>query len=423
VARHAGAQFASPSPDSRAVRRLHPMSTARRENPSVADPVVGSLLAGRYRLDAIIGTGGMATVFRATDQSLGRTVAIKLLRRDLVDARDVRRREVEVRTVASLVHPGVVTLFDAVAEDDGGAFLVFQYVDGPDLRARLEHGPLGADLTASVGADLADALAYVHGRGVIHRDLKPGNVLLQPGHGHPRAMLADFGIAQLVDGARLTTTGVLGTAAYLSPEQALGASLTPATDVYSLGLVLIECLSGRRPFPGSGLETAAARLSAEPPLPEGVGGAWVDLLRSMTEREPSARPPATTAADRLRAIAAGAALDPTLLLPAAETPAAVRTERLAATDATTQSFEPSPTVAERAPTKQQRAVTTGRTRTDRHEWLRAAVSVAAVAALSLGIWGLSKALAPVDTAAPVDYPAVGGDLGVSLELLQRSVTP
>jgi tRNA A-37 threonylcarbamoyl transferase component Bud32 len=273
---------------------------------------IGLVLAERYRLDELVGRGGMASVYRAKDLALGRTVAIKMFRADLADADDVRRQRDEITLLASLNHPGLVTLFDAVADDRqpgvDRVFLVMEFVDGSDLRFPLAAGALDPRLTALIGADVADALSYVHDRGVIHRDIKPGNILLPLGAAGglapQTAKLADFGIARLIDGSRLTATGsVLGTASYLSPEQAAGSALGPASDIYSLGLVLLECLTGTRAFPGSGLESAVARLARDPEIPVTLGRAWVRCLGSMTARRPQERPAASDVAGMLRGIA------------------------------------------------------------------------------------------------------------------------
>lgn len=413
------------------------MTAVTPERPSRTDPPIGALLVDRYRLDALIGTGGMATVYRATDESLGRTVAIKVFRSDVADASDVRRRSSEVRLVASLSHPGVVTLFDAVADDaTDQAFLVLQHIDGTDLRTKLGEGALDAATTAAIATDLAEALAYVHDRGVIHRDLKPANILLREDSGRTVAILTDFGIAQLLDGDRLTATGsVLGTAAFLSPEQALGKPLTPATDIYSLGLVLIECLTGERVFPGSGLETAVARLSSDPFVPQSVGSSWQALLIAMTAREPEDRPTAAEVAASLRAMPLDESIEPTLRLPAASEAA---TERFAAAAvaavpesvetgagvATQRMAPPAPAARTTSTTATRPSVfgAASRTSKPRKAGLAVLVGLLLTAVVALAIWGVSTALAPEPATSIADYPAVEGDLGVALGQLQVAVT-
>ena len=260
------------------------------------DASIGTVLGGRFRLESRLGSGGMATVYLANDESLGRAVAIKVFRRDLADGEDLQRQRAEIQLLASLNHPSLVTLFDAATDDNGNAFIVMELVTGTDLRTRLGSGPLPPSEVAIIGGHLADALAHVHARGVIHRDIKPGNILLPDRDADdtgPQAKLADFGIARIVDGSRLTATGlVIGTASYFSPEQALGEAITPASDIYALGLVLLECLTGKREFPGTAVESMTARLARDPAVPRSLGDSWVGVLRGMTSRTPDARPTA-----------------------------------------------------------------------------------------------------------------------------------
>ena len=263
------------------------------------------LISGRYRLIEPIGHGGMATVYRGQDEALGRDIAVKLFRASAVAPDDVGRQETEMRLLASLSHPGLVTLFDAGKDDAGRddgeageprAFLVMELIDGPDLRKRLrEAEPLSPADVAYIGAELAGALAYIHGRGVIHRDVKPANILLPPviSGTLPRAKLTDFGIARMLDGARITAANAtLGTANYLSPEQASSQEVGFSSDIYSLGLVLLEAVTGRIEFGGSAVEAAIARLSRNPDVPAALGHYWCSLLKSMTARDPDQRPTA-----------------------------------------------------------------------------------------------------------------------------------
>jgi len=255
------------------------------------------LLGGRYALGPLLGTGGMATVHRAHDTVLDREVAVKLV--GGVDPDDAERFRSETRVLARLHHPAVVTLYDAGTDADR-AYLVMQLVDGPSLRERLrDGGRLDPVDTARLGAVLAEGLAAVHAAGVTHRDVKPGNVLLDAA-GSPH--LADFGIATALDSTRLTRTGMtVGTAAYLAPEQVTGDPVGPPADVYALGLVLLEALTGSPAYSGSGVEVALARLTRQPEIPPGVPAPWRALLHDATARDPAARPAAATVAQRLAA--------------------------------------------------------------------------------------------------------------------------
>ena len=257
-----------------------------------------TVLADRYELGEVIGRGGMADVYRATDRTLHRDVAIKVLRETAGDESDRNRFTGEARTLARLSHAGLVMVLDAgiTAEQP---FLVMELVEGQTLAQLCAGGGLDADRVRSIGAQVADALAYAHGRNVVHRDVKPGNVLLGAGE---RVKLADFGIARLIgDTVRHTQTGhAIGTAAYLSPEQVRGEDVTTATDLYALGLVLLEALTGERAYPGSPTESALARLSRPPEVPDGVPHDLADLLTAMTALEPSERPTAADVAERLR---------------------------------------------------------------------------------------------------------------------------
>ena len=261
--------------------------------------VTTEILGGRYRLGDVIGRGGMASVYSARDENLGREVALKLFAPQSADADELKRQQAEIELLATLNHPSLVTLFDAGTDtripDEPRPFLTMELVDGQDLRSRIRHSPVPFDELAVIGAGLADALAYVHSLGIIHRDIKPANVLLvQVRPGEPlRPKLTDFGIARIVDGTRLTATGTMvGTAAYLSPEQARGADMGPASDIYSLGLVLLECIKGSVEYPGSAVESAVARLHRAPVVPDGVPAEWAQLIRAMTALDPLDRPAA-----------------------------------------------------------------------------------------------------------------------------------
>src|SRR5919201_5043853 len=205
--------------------------------------MASELIGGRYRLDERLGTGGMAEVWSADDVELARRVALKLLRRDA----DPARFEREARAAASLSHPNICQLFDYGKTADGRPFMVLEYLPGGTLEAHLKAGkPLPDEETERIASEPAAGLAHAHERGVVHRDLKPANVLFDLEN---RAKIADFGIARIGGAGTLTDAGtVLGTAAYISPEQAAGERAGPASDVYSFGVILFRMLTGRLPF-------------------------------------------------------------------------------------------------------------------------------------------------------------------------------
>jgi hypothetical protein len=282
----------------------------RDDDATVDDRDAPRLLAGRYLLGDVLGRGGMSTVHRADDRLLGRTIAVKLLSAQGSDPADAQRAQNEVAVLASLSHHALVTLYDAdVAPTSGPGWLAMELVDGPSLSSRLAEGPLDTTDAAQLLVDLAGALHVVQTAGIVHRDVKPSNVLLAPSPVPGRRWspkLADFGIASLVDSTRVTATGaVLGTAAYLSPEQALGTRVGPASDVYSLGLVVLEALTGERAFPGSMMESLTGRLHRDPVVPDALGPEWSSLLRAMTAREADARPTALEVHARAEALVAG----------------------------------------------------------------------------------------------------------------------
>ena len=270
--------------------------------------VAGTLVGDRYEIESELGRGGLATVYRARDTALGRAVALKIIAVQGADSTTIERSRSEIELLASLSHHALVTLFDA-ADFDGNTILVMELVDGPDLGARLARGRISPADVVRMTIDLAEALHTVHDRGIVHRDIKPGNVLLAP-TSLPSvefvAKLADFGIAYLIDSTRITATGTLiGTAAYLSPEQARGAAPGPESDIYSLGLVLLESLTGTREFTGSLIETVAARLSRDPNIAEDIDDDWRTLLSAMTAQSPADRPSAIEVALAARSIEAG----------------------------------------------------------------------------------------------------------------------
>lgn len=257
----------------------------------------GGVIDDRYQLGAVLGRGAMSTVYRAMDLKLGREVAVKLFLPGSGDDSFRARQQTEMRLLAAFDHPGLVRAFDAgvdARDDEERAYLVMELAEGRDLRATLAGGPLSPAETAVIGARLAGALAQVHNQGVIHRDIKPANILVSEGPGPARSVkLADFGVALVISDNRLTATGfTVGTAQYLSPEQAQGLHLTTASDIYSLGLVLLECLTGKAEYPGTPVETAAARLHRRPTIPAGLPAAMAGLLEAMTDMDPGRRPTA-----------------------------------------------------------------------------------------------------------------------------------
>jgi eukaryotic-like serine/threonine-protein kinase len=228
--------------------------------------VIGTLVNGRFRLEEQVGSGGMSTVYRAFDETLERTVAIKLMHRSLSgDADQLERFRREARAAARLSHPHVVTVIDA-GEDDGHPYIVFEFVDGETLKSRIKRlGPLAVVEAVAYAIEIGRALGAAHEQRLVHRDVKPQNVLIDP---DGRAKVTDFGIARSLEAKGLTATGrVLGTTDYVSPEQALGHEVTGQSDIYSLGIVLYEMLTGETPFHAD-TQVAVAMKHVRDPLPD-----------------------------------------------------------------------------------------------------------------------------------------------------------
>jgi tRNA A-37 threonylcarbamoyl transferase component Bud32 len=229
--------------------------------------VKGTRLADRYAIEERVATGGMGTVFVATDERLGRRVAIKVLKEELAhDPRFVERFRREARAAGALSHPNVAGVYD-FGEDSERHFMVMEMAPGRDLAQLLrEEGPLSPDRVVRMGTQIAEAIGHAHSAGLVHRDIKPANVIIGE---EDRVKVTDFGIARAAGDSTLTATGsVLGTAHYISPEQAAGDRIGPATDIYSLGIVLYEMLTGTLPFTGdSALAVAMRHASDEVPRP------------------------------------------------------------------------------------------------------------------------------------------------------------
>jgi eukaryotic-like serine/threonine-protein kinase len=262
-------------------------------------PTQGVSFGGRYELQSRIAIGGMGEVWEATDHVIGRTVAIKILKDEYMgDPGFLERFRAEARHAALVNHEGIASVFD-YGEENGSAFLVMELVPGEALSTVLERdGSLSTDKTLDIVGQTAAALQAAHAAGLVHRDIKPGNLLITP---DGRVKITDFGIARIADQVPLTATGqVMGTVQYLSPEQASGHPASPATDIYSLGIVAYECLAGKRPFTGeSQVAIAMAQINEQPPpLPPTVAVPVQNLVMAMIAKKPEDRPASAAAVAR-----------------------------------------------------------------------------------------------------------------------------
>jgi serine/threonine protein kinase len=266
----------------------------------------GTVIAGRYRILGLIGVGGMGAVYRAEHVHMRKTVALKLLHPELLRVEEVVQRfEREAIAAARIDHPNVVAANDFGKLDDGSFYLVLEYVDGTSLRQLLETGPLPVARALNVARQTTLALGAAHAAGIVHRDLKPDNVMLVPEpDGTDRVMVLDFGIARVAppsenrDATKLTRVGVvMGTIAYMSPEQAIGQAIDERTDLYSLGVMLYEMIAGNVPFDAELPSQVLARqlVEAPPPLPAGTPVPLAQLVYDLMEKKAEDRPPTADA--------------------------------------------------------------------------------------------------------------------------------
>ncbi|WP_052685198.1 serine/threonine-protein kinase [Lentzea aerocolonigenes] len=259
--------------------------------------LTGAVIDDRYVVGSLLGSGGMAEVYRALDRSTTSSVAIKIFSGPGLPDDELRLQR-EASMLLTLDCPGVIPVYDSgmLARRP---YFVMREITGGTLRQRMRE-PLPPRFVARIGGQIASVLHHVHGLGVVHRDIKPSNILLEDEE--KQAYLADFGLALVAEVTRVTTSGVLvGTAGYLSPEQVRGSTVGPPSDVYALGLVLLECLTGRAEYPGGDAEAALARLARSPRIPVDLPLAWVSLLSAMTEMDPRRRPTAEMCAQSLAA--------------------------------------------------------------------------------------------------------------------------
>jgi serine/threonine protein kinase len=283
--------------------------------------VDGQLISGRYRLETVLGRGGMATVWRGIDERLGRPVAVKLLdKADTADPALLQRFDREARTAGSLTHPNIVAVYD-VGSDNGAPYLVMELIDGTSLATLLATGPLPIDKAVDIARQICGALAVAHAQGVVHRDIKPANILLTT---TGTVKVCDFGIARLTHQQQTDLTAphtAIGTSAYMAPEQANGAAVDARTDLYALGCVLYALLTGHPPFTGDNpltvlwqhkYQTPASVAAVRPTTPLDLDV----LISRLLAKNPADRPATATEVRDLLAASSGSQR-PTRIIPVA----------------------------------------------------------------------------------------------------------
>jgi serine/threonine-protein kinase len=263
------------------------------------DPLIGAVVGGRYRLEQRIGKGGMAVVYRATQSNVDRPVAVKILNAEVTgNEQVVSRFELEARVIARLRHPNTIKLLDVGRTEDERLFLVTELLEGAPLNRLLRRAEITAMRAVRIIGQVAESLAEAHAAGIVHRDLKPANLFVERVGRLDVAKVLDFGIAKLMDGPRWTAIGaIFGTPAYMSPEQAQGLPVDAKSDIYSLGVILYECLSGELPFPGTSSAVIISQHIKEPPrplssLPHAIRlpHELEALAMQMLEKKPESRP-------------------------------------------------------------------------------------------------------------------------------------
>ena len=376
------------------------------------------LVAGRYRLLSPLGAGGMGTVWRAQDEILGREVAVKevtfphgLSDEDREVLRERTRRE--ARAAARLDHPSAVTVFDVV-EEAGSPYLVMELVEARTLSEVVRtDGPLTPQRTAQVGLALLGALETAHRQGIVHRDVKPGNVLLCPDDAGGRVVLTDFGIASSVGDSSITSTGLLlGSPSYIAPERARGQSPAPASDLWSLGATLFTAVEGRPPYDGGDPLVTVTQVVTGEHAPFVAAGALAPVLEGLLERDPARRTTAAAARAALTPLAAGT---PTVALPVPSPAAEQRAERTTAMPMRDVREAAEPAAAAPAPPRSpepSRALPPRRLLVDEPPRRRSAVPVVLLGLLLLGLAGAAGwVLSQRDPG--TDAPSAGASPGAS----------